>query len=109
MLVGRRGNSLLQLHIVREDTTAPALDSTVARFWAKGGEGREIRIGYKPPADTGEDFLRFEVWGRLGTIRFNLERMNELEVFLTKDFDNTSGFRTLMGITRARAGGAARR
>ncbi len=52
-----------QLHIVREDTTAPALDSTVARFWAKVGEGREIRIGYKPPADTGEDFLRFEVPG----------------------------------------------
>jgi hypothetical protein len=52
-----------QLHIVRQDPTAPALDSTVARFWAKVGEGREIRIGYQPPADTGEDFLRFEVPG----------------------------------------------
>ena len=51
-----------QLHILREDPAAPALDSVVARVWAKVGEGREIRIGYQPP-DTGEDFIRFEVPG----------------------------------------------
>jgi hypothetical protein len=52
-----------QLHVIQQDTLAPALDSTVARLWAKVGEGREIRIGYQPPADTAEDFLRFEVPG----------------------------------------------
>jgi hypothetical protein len=52
-----------QLHVVQQDTLAPALDSTVARFWAKVGDGREVRIGYQPPADTAEDFLRFEVPG----------------------------------------------
>jgi len=52
-----------QLHIITQDTTGPALDSTVAHFWAKVGEGREVRIGYLPPADSGEDFLRFEVPG----------------------------------------------
>lgn len=52
-----------QLHVVQRDTLAPLLDSTVARFWAKVGEGREIRLAYQPPADTGEDFLRFEVPG----------------------------------------------
>jgi hypothetical protein len=52
-----------QLHVVQRDTLGPQLDSTVARFWAKVGEGREIRIGYQPPADTGEDFVRFEVPG----------------------------------------------
>ena len=31
--------------------------------WAKVGDGREVRIGYQPPADTAEDFLRFEVPG----------------------------------------------
>ena len=49
------------LHIVQQDTLASPLDSTVARFWAKVGEGREVRINYQPP--SGEDFLRFEVPG----------------------------------------------
>jgi len=60
---GPPGVPAAQLHIVQRDTLTPALDSTVARFWAKVGEGREIRLGYLPPADTGEDFLRFEVPG----------------------------------------------
>jgi hypothetical protein len=47
-----------QLHILQKDPAAPALDSIVARFWAKVGVGREIRIGY---AGSGEDFVRFEV------------------------------------------------
>lgn len=46
------------------------------------------------------DFLRFEVYGSLGTLRFNLERINELEIFLTRESDNTSGFRTLNVMTK---------
>ncbi len=52
-----------QLHILVEDAGAPSLDSTVAHVWAKVGDGREIRIGYRPPADSTEDFVRFEVPG----------------------------------------------
>lgn len=52
-----------QLHIVQQDPAAPLLDSIVARFWAKVGDGRDVRIGYQPPT-AGEDyFLRFEVPG----------------------------------------------
>ena len=51
------------LNIVRQDSLAPPLDSTVARFWAKVGDGREVRIEYQPPLDSAEDFLRFEVPG----------------------------------------------
>ena len=52
-----------ELNIVEQDTLAPPLDSTVARFWAKVGEGGEVRIEYQPPLDSAEDFLRFEVPG----------------------------------------------
>ena len=52
-----------QLHVLQADTLGPALDSTVVHFWAKAGEGREIRLAYQPPADSGDDFLRFEVPG----------------------------------------------
>jgi hypothetical protein len=52
-----------ELTIVQQDTLAPPLDSTVARFWAKVGDGRDVRIEYAPPLDSAEDFLRFEVPG----------------------------------------------
>ncbi len=51
------------LNIVQQDSLAPPLDSTVARFWAKVGDDREVRIEYQPPLDSAEDFLRFEVPG----------------------------------------------
>ena len=54
-----------QLNIVRQDTLAPPLLSTQASFWAKVGDGRELHLNYQgaTPADTGEEFLRFEVPG----------------------------------------------
>lgn len=53
------------LHIIRQAATAPALAATQASFWAKVGEGRELRLPYKgrTPTDSGEEFLRFEVPG----------------------------------------------
>lgn len=39
------------------------------------------------------DYLRFEVYGTLGTIRFNLERLNELEVFIKDGRSDLLGFR----------------
>ncbi|HEV2671865.1 MAG TPA: hypothetical protein VGU74_12295 [Gemmatimonadales bacterium] len=54
-----------QLHIIQQDTTAPPLVATRDSFWAKVGDGRELRFNYQGanPADTGEEFLRFEVPG----------------------------------------------
>lgn len=60
---GPGGRPNADLHIVQQDTLAPPLDSTVARFWAKVGESRDVRIAYQPPLDSAEDFLRFEVPG----------------------------------------------
>lgn len=39
------------------------------------------------------DYLRFEVYGTIGTIRFNLERLNELEVFIKDGRSELMGFR----------------
>ncbi|MGI0078110.1 MAG: Gfo/Idh/MocA family protein [Nitrososphaerales archaeon] len=41
------------------------------------------------------DYLRFEVYGSLGTVRFNLEKINELEIF----FRNPSSPNTTRGFT----------
>ncbi len=40
--------------------------------------------------------LGFEVNGSQGSIRFDLERLNELEVYFASDPAETSGFRTVM-------------
>ncbi|HEV8266264.1 MAG TPA: hypothetical protein VGQ06_15050 [Gemmatimonadales bacterium] len=51
------------LHIVEQDSLTPPLVASQASFWAKVGEGREIRLFYQvTPADS-DEFLRFEVPG----------------------------------------------
>jgi hypothetical protein len=52
-----------QLHFVLRDTTAPPLFRDTASFYAMAGEDREVRLYYQgaTPADTGEEYLRFEV------------------------------------------------
>jgi len=54
-----------QLHIVQQDVAAPPLVAMRDSFWAKVGDGRELHFNYQgaTPADTGEEFLRFEVPG----------------------------------------------
>ncbi|MFI5419448.1 MAG: Gfo/Idh/MocA family protein [Nitrososphaerales archaeon] len=45
------------------------------------------------------DYLRFEVYGTMGTIRFNLENLNELEVFLKDDqHRELQGFRRIQTV-----------
>ncbi len=39
------------------------------------------------------DYLRFEVYGTMGTIRFNLENLNELEVFIKDGQKGLDGFK----------------
>lgn len=62
---GPGGRPDAQLHIVRQDTLAPPLVARQGSFWAKVGDGRELHLNYQgaTPADTGEEFLRFEVPG----------------------------------------------
>jgi predicted dehydrogenase len=43
-----------------------------------------------------KNFNRFEINGSKGSLAFNLERMNELEVFFTSDPGPTQGFRTIL-------------
>lgn len=43
-----------------------------------------------------KNYNRFEINGSKGSLVFNLERMNELEVYFTDDAKNTQGFRQVM-------------
>ncbi len=43
-----------------------------------------------------KNFNRIEINGSLGSLVWNFERMNELELFLTGDHRDTQGFRTVM-------------
>jgi predicted dehydrogenase len=47
-------------------------------------------------ANGRKNYNRFEINGRLGSIAFNLERMNELEVYFDTDPPHLRGFRTIM-------------
>lgn len=75
----------------REVTTDDAA-MFITRF--EGGvmgtfETSRISAGYK-------NGLRFEVNGSKGSIRFDLERLNELEVYFTEQDKTTQGFRTII-------------
>lgn len=63
---GPGGRSETTLNFVRQQPLAPPLLASQGSFWAKVGAGREIRLYYQDesaPADTGDEFLRFEVPG----------------------------------------------
>ncbi|MDA4111578.1 MAG: Gfo/Idh/MocA family oxidoreductase [Thaumarchaeota archaeon] len=46
------------------------------------------------------DYLRFEAYGTMGTIRFNLENLNELEVFIKDEKKGLEGFRRVPTVGR---------
>ena len=50
-----------ELHFIAFASNAPAIKDTVASFYAKRGENREIRLRYAPVSGQSEEFLRFEV------------------------------------------------
>jgi predicted dehydrogenase len=69
-------------------------DAAVALARFAGGaigtiEGTRVAPGRK-------NYNRFEINGSKGSLAFNLERMNELEVFFTSDPGPTQGFRTIL-------------
>jgi len=72
--------------------TVDDASATVVRF-ANGAlgtiEGTRLAPGRK-------NYNRFEINGSLGSLAFNLERMNELELFLRSDPGPVQGFRQIM-------------
>lgn len=54
-----------ELNVVVQDQLAPPLVAARDSFWAKVGDGRELRLFYQgvPPTASGDEFLRFEVPG----------------------------------------------
>jgi hypothetical protein len=62
---GPGGRPDVELHFVLQDSLAAPLVSYQASVWAKVGDGRELHLNYQgaTPADTGEEFVRFEIPG----------------------------------------------
>ncbi len=62
---GPGGRPDADLRIIRQDSLAPPLVTNQASVWAKVSDGRELHLNYQgvTPADTGEEFLRFEIPG----------------------------------------------
>lgn len=62
---GPGGVDEARLSFMLQSADAPPLLATRDSFWAKVGDGREMRLFYQAavPSDTGEEFLRFEVPG----------------------------------------------
>ena len=62
---GPGGRPDTSLHFVRQDSLAAPLVAYQASVWAKVGDGRELHLNYQgaTPADTGEEFVRFEIPG----------------------------------------------
>jgi predicted dehydrogenase len=68
-------------------------DSTT--FLARFGSGATGTFEATRLAPGRRNFNSFEINGENGSIWFNLERLNELNVFLTEDQEGMQGFRTI--------------
>jgi predicted dehydrogenase len=73
-------------------------DSAVAAIKFTNGALGTIETSWMAPGR--KDFLRFEITGNEGSLRFNLERINELEIFTLKDSNETRGFRNVLVTSR---------
>lgn len=69
-------------------------DSAVAAVKFANGALGTIEASWMAPGR--KDFLRFEIHGSEGSLRFNLERINELEAFSLKDPNELRGFRDIL-------------
>jgi len=74
-------------------------DSAVAALRFTNGALGTIETSWMAPGR--KDFLRFEVTGSEGSIRFSLERINELEIFTLKDPNERRGFRDVLVMSKA--------
>jgi predicted dehydrogenase len=73
-------------------------DLTVATMKFRSGALGVLEASWACPGRM--DYLGFEIYGTLGSLRFSLERLNELEVFLSERDKGTSGYRTLNVLTK---------
>jgi predicted dehydrogenase len=85
--IGKRRRKAVPMHEVTVDDAAMALV-----HFEKGAIGT---IEATRMANGRKNYNRFEINGRLGSIAFNLERMNELEVYFDADPAHLRGFRTI--------------
>jgi predicted dehydrogenase len=85
---GKRAGRGLSRATVTVDDAAMAL----VRF--KNGAIGTIEATRMAPGR--KNYNRFEINGRLGSIAFDLERLNELEVYFESDPPHLRGFRTIM-------------
>ena len=74
-------------------------DSTVAALKFANGALGTIEASWMAPGR--KDFLRFEILGSEGSLRFNLERLNELEIFSLRDPNEQRGFRDVWTTTKS--------
>ena len=74
-------------------------DSAVAAIKFANGALGTIEASWMAPGR--KDFLRFEILGSEGSLRFNLERLNELEIFSLKDPNELRGFRNVWTTSKA--------
>ena len=74
-------------------------DSTVAAVKFASGALGTIEASWMAPGR--KDFLRFEILGSEGSLRFNLERLNELEIFSLRDPNELRGFRDVWTTSKA--------
>jgi predicted dehydrogenase len=73
-------------------------DLTIACLKFKDGALGVLEASWITPGRT--DFLGFEIYGSLGTMRFNLERINELELYTSSDSKKVAGFRNVLVLNR---------
>ena len=72
--------------------TADDSTSFLARF-SNGAIGNFIATRF---ATGRKNFLRLEIFGSMGSIGFNLERLNELEFYSRNDYSGEQGFRNIL-------------
>ncbi len=78
----------------REMRTVTVDDAAMALVHFANGAIGSIEATRMAPGR--KNYNRFEINGRLGSIAFDLERLNELEVYFESDPPHLRGFRTIM-------------
>ena len=72
-------------------------DLAVAALKFRGGALGTVEASWMAPG--GKDLMRFDIYGTEGAIRFNLERIHELEVFTLKDSKEMRGFKNILTLS----------
>lgn len=82
--------------LYKDGETKEVTTDDVAMFLARFDNGAVGIFETSRIAVGSKNALQFEINGSKGCIRFNLERLNELEVFFTNDDRSFQGFRNIL-------------